>query len=179
MNNATPLAYTVTPSSHPRSTEQRAALLAGDLGFGKHMTDHMVSIDWDAERGWHAARVQAYGPLALDPAAAVLHYGQEIFEGIKAYRHADGSIWTFRPQANGERLLLTGDIDRAAEQALLGTPLAVSTDWLQAPHHGSRSSSSRAFLQRLAPKSVRASAQRVWRRCGKGLGVSRRSRRGA
>lgn len=57
-------------------------------------------------------------------------------------------------QANGERLLLTGDIDRAAEQALLGTPLAVSTDWLQAPHHGSRSSSSRAFLQRLAPKSV-------------------------
>ena len=46
----------------------------------------------------------AYGPLALDPAAAVLHYGQEIFEGIKAYRHADGSIWTFRPQANGERL---------------------------------------------------------------------------
>ena len=104
MNNATPLAYTVTPSSHPRSTEQRAALLAGDLGFGKHMTDHMVSIDWDAERGWHAARVQAYGPLALDPAAAVLHYGQEIFEGIKAYRHADGSIWTFRPQANGERL---------------------------------------------------------------------------
>ena len=104
MNNATPLAYTVTPSSHPRSTEQRAALLAGDLGFGKHMTDHMVSIDWDAERGWHDARVQAYGPLALDPAAAVLHYGQEIFEGIKAYRHADGSIWTFRPQANGERL---------------------------------------------------------------------------
>ena len=77
MNNATPLAYTVTPSSHPRSTEQRAALLAGDLGFGKHMTDHMVSIDWDAERGWHAARVQAYGPLALDPAAAVLHYGRK------------------------------------------------------------------------------------------------------
>ncbi len=57
-------------------------------------------------------------------------------------------------QANGERLLLTGDIDRAAEQVLLSTPLAVSTDWLQAPHHGSRSSSSRAFLQRLAPKSV-------------------------
>jgi len=57
-------------------------------------------------------------------------------------------------QANGERLLLTGDIDRAAEQALLSTPLAVPTDWLQAPHHGSRSSSSWAFLQRLTPKSV-------------------------
>ena len=101
---AAPLAYQVTPSSHALEAGQRAALLAGDLGFGKHMTDHMVSIDWDAARGWHDARVQAYGPLSLDPAAAVLHYGQEIFEGIKAYRHADGSIWTFRPQANGERL---------------------------------------------------------------------------
>lgn len=57
-------------------------------------------------------------------------------------------------QANGERLLLTGDIDRAAEQAFLASPLAVPTDWLQAPHHGSRSSSSKAFLQRLAPGSV-------------------------
>lgn len=57
-------------------------------------------------------------------------------------------------QANGERLLLTGDIDRDAERALLNSPLAVPTDWLQAPHHGSRSSSSRPFLQRLAPRSV-------------------------
>jgi len=57
-------------------------------------------------------------------------------------------------EANGERLLLTGDIDRAAEQAFLASPLAAPTDWLQAPHHGSRSSSSRAFLQRLAPKFV-------------------------
>ncbi|PAL02546.1 branched chain amino acid aminotransferase, partial [Staphylococcus hominis] len=52
----------------------------------------------------HNASVRPYGPLQLDPAAAVLHYGQEIFEGIKAYRHADGSIWTFRPDANGRRL---------------------------------------------------------------------------
>ncbi len=105
MDTATaPLAYRVTPSRHARSAEARAAILAGDLGFGKHMTDHMVSIEWDAGRGWHDARVHAYGPLSLDPAAAVLHYGQEIFEGIKAYRHADGSIWTFRPQANGARL---------------------------------------------------------------------------
>ena len=57
-------------------------------------------------------------------------------------------------EANGERLLLTGDIDRAAEQAFLASPLAVPTDWLQAPHHGSRSSSSWPFLQRLAPTSV-------------------------
>lgn len=116
---AAPLAYRVTSSSHARSPEQREALLAGELGFGKHMTDHMVSIDWDAAQGWHDARVQAYGPLALDPAAAVLHYGQEIFEGIKAYRHADGSIWTFRPQANGERLQRS-----AARLALPSLPVA-------------------------------------------------------
>ena len=106
MNTSTdaPLAYRVTPSDHARSAEQRAAILGGELGFGGIFTDHMVSIEWDKSRGWHDARVQPYGPLALDPAAAVLHYGQEIFEGIKAYRHADGSIWTFRPRANGERL---------------------------------------------------------------------------
>ena len=99
-----PLAYRVIPSEHARSPEQRTAILAGDLGFGRTFTDHMVSIQWDKAQGWHDARVHAYGPLSLDPAAAVLHYGQEIFEGIKAYRHADGSIWTFRPEANGVRL---------------------------------------------------------------------------
>ena len=101
---AAPLSWRVTPSDHARSAEQRTAILDGELGFGMHFTDHMVAIEWDKARGWHDAQVRAYGPLALDPAAAVLHYGQEIFEGIKAYRHADGSIWTFRPQANGARL---------------------------------------------------------------------------
>lgn len=104
MNAAASLAYRVALSDHPRSAEQRAAILAGELGFGKHFTDHMVAIQWDKATGWHDAQVCAYGPLVLDPAAAVLHYGQEIFEGIKAYRHADGSIWTFRPAANGARL---------------------------------------------------------------------------
>jgi branched-chain amino acid aminotransferase len=101
---AAPLAYRVTPSDHARTAGQRAAILDGDLGFGTIFTDHMVAIEWDKSRGWHDAQVQAYGPLALDPAAAVLHYGQEIFEGVKAYRHADGSIWTFRPRANGARM---------------------------------------------------------------------------
>jgi branched-chain amino acid aminotransferase len=102
--DAAPLAWRVTPSDRARSAAQREALLAGELGFGHQFTDHMVSIDWEQTRGWHDARVHAYGPLSLDPAAAVLHYGQEIFEGIKAYRHEDGSIWTFRPQSNAERL---------------------------------------------------------------------------
>jgi competence protein ComEC len=68
--------------------------------------------------------------------------------------NANAKSCVLQVQANGERLLLTGDIDRAAEQAFLASPLAVPTDWLQAPHHGSRSSSSKAFLQRLAPGSV-------------------------
>lgn len=99
-----PLTYRVTLSDHARRPEQRAAILAGELGFGRYFTDHMVSVLWDKAQGWHDAQVHAYGPLSLDPAASVLHYGQEIFEGIKAYRHADGSIWTFRPEANGARL---------------------------------------------------------------------------
>jgi branched-chain amino acid aminotransferase len=82
---------------------ERMEILA-DPGFGKHFTDHMVDICWSAKGGWHRPRVQPYGPISLDPAAAVLHYAQEIFEGMKAYRHADGSIWTFRPEANAERM---------------------------------------------------------------------------
>ena len=116
---AAPLAYRIAPSGHARSAAQRAEILAGDLGFGNVFSDHMVTIEWDKARGWHDARVEAYGPLALDPAAAVLHYGQEIFEGIKAYRHADGSIWTFRPSANGERLQRS-----AARLALPQLPVA-------------------------------------------------------
>jgi branched-chain amino acid aminotransferase len=74
-----------------------------DPGFGKTFTDHMVVATWTADAGWEDAQVRPYGPFQLDPAAAVLHYAQEIFEGMKAYRHADGSIWTFRPEANAAR----------------------------------------------------------------------------
>ena len=82
---------------------EREAILA-DPGFGKHFTDHMVDICWSAKGGWHRPRVQPYGPIQLDPAAAVLHYAQEIFEGMKAYRWADASIRTFRPEKNAERM---------------------------------------------------------------------------
>ncbi|MBF0673545.1 MAG: branched-chain amino acid aminotransferase [Salinibacterium sp.] len=97
------LDFAVTRNDAPRSVEEREQILANP-GFGKHFTDHMVDICWSEQGGWHRPRVQAYGPISLDPAAAVLHYGQEIFEGMKAYRHADGSIWTFRPEANAERM---------------------------------------------------------------------------
>ena len=94
--------YSVTPTTASTSADRIAAIHA-DPGFGKHMSDHMVRITWNATTGWHNAEVVPYGPLMLDPAAAVLHYAQEIFEGLKAYRHADGSIWTFRPDANAAR----------------------------------------------------------------------------
>ena len=72
--------------------------------FGQHHTDHMVSINYTDGRGWHDAAVLPYGPIELDPSAIVLHYAQEVFEGLKAYRWADGSIVSFRPEANAARL---------------------------------------------------------------------------
>ncbi|GAB3595333.1 branched-chain amino acid aminotransferase [Angustibacter peucedani] len=90
------------PAPSPLPADERAAVLAAP-GFGKHFTDHMVTVTWTAGQGWHSAQVRPYGPLQLDPSAAVLHYAQEIFEGMKAYRHADGSIWGFRPDQNAAR----------------------------------------------------------------------------
>lgn len=98
-----PLEFAVTKNLTAKNAAQRDEILASP-GFGEHFTDHMVDICWSVNGGWHRPRVQPYGPITLDPAAAVLHYGQEIFEGIKAYRHADGSIHTFRPDQNGRRL---------------------------------------------------------------------------
>jgi len=84
--------------------DARLAEILANPGFGTHFTDHMVTVEWTPDAGWHDARVTPYGPLTLDPATAVLHYAQEIFEGMKAYRHADGSVWAFRPEANAERM---------------------------------------------------------------------------
>ncbi|MDF9716024.1 branched-chain amino acid aminotransferase [Nocardioides sp. ChNu-153] len=92
-----------TPNPSPVDDARLAEILAAP-GFGTHFTDHMLTVEWTPEAGWHDARVTPYGPLVLDPATAVLHYAQEIFEGMKAYRHADGSVWTFRPEANAERM---------------------------------------------------------------------------
>jgi len=80
----------------------RTAMLESP-GFGQVFTDHMISLRWSDERGWHDGRLQPYGPLVLDPATAVLHYSQEIFEGLKAYRQESGPIVAFRPHANAAR----------------------------------------------------------------------------
>ena len=96
--------FRTTPNPAPVDDARLAEILANP-GFGSHFTDHMVTIEWTPDAGWHGARVTPYGPLSLDPATAVLHYAQETFEGMKAYRHDDGSIWTFRPERNAERMV--------------------------------------------------------------------------
>jgi branched-chain amino acid aminotransferase len=121
----------------PTTSQRRAEILA-DPGFGTHFTDHMVRATWTADRGWHDGEVVPYGPLSLDPAAAVLHYGQEIFEGLKAYRHADRSIWSFRPEANAQRLANSARrlaLPELSEEAFLGSLdalLSVDADWVPA-----------------------------------------------
>ena len=87
----------------PVAEDERKAILAG-LHFGDSFTDHMAHARWKQGEGWGDYGVIPYGNLSLSPATAVLHYGQEIFEGIKAYRHDDGSVWTFRPRYNAARL---------------------------------------------------------------------------
>lgn len=92
----------VTLNPNALSDAERNAKVA-EGGFGKYYTDHMVVCDWDEKTGWGEPELIPYGPITLDPATAVFHYGQEIFEGMKAYRQPDGSIALFRPEANAQR----------------------------------------------------------------------------
>lgn len=103
MTNAPKLDFATLAHSAPVPGEIRRAALANP-GFGTLFSDHMTVVDYDVDRGgWHAAQVGPRGPLSLDPATAVLHYAQEIFEGMKAYRHDDGGIALFRPEQNALR----------------------------------------------------------------------------
>lgn len=113
----------ITRSSNPVSDERLAEIL-GDPGFGVHFTDHMFTVEWTPDAGWHAARIEPYGPLSLDPATAVLHYAQETFEGMKAYRHEDGSVWSFRPEENAARMV------RSSHR--LALPVLPAEDFVQA-----------------------------------------------
>ena len=94
------------PAPVPGETRQQAL---ADPGFGTLFSDHMVSIDWEEGKGWHNATVGPREPLSLDPATAVLHYAQEIFEGLKAYKQADGGIALFRPEENARRFNASAD----------------------------------------------------------------------
>lgn len=94
--------FDIRPATNPVSENERVARLV-DPGFGRVFTDHMSLIRYNQADGWHDARVESRANFPLDPAAAVLHYAQEIFEGLKAYRRDDGGVNLFRPDANARR----------------------------------------------------------------------------
>ena len=139
------LSFPLTRNPNPRPAADIAAIHT-DPGFGDYFTDHMAVATWTKDGGWADDGVVPYGPFSIDPAVAVLHYGQEIFEGIKAFRHADGSVWLFRPAANAERFnksaqrmmlpqLPVEDFVRAVESAV-----EVDAAWVPAATDGAEKS---------------------------------------
>src|SRR5260370_34996511 len=99
MSKTQSLPFARRPHPSPVAADQRAALLKNP-GFGRVFTDHMVTIRYHESQGWHDARIEPRAPIPMDPAAAVLHYAQEVFGGLKAYPTADGGAALFRPPAN-------------------------------------------------------------------------------
>ena len=128
----------VTKTTHPAEKPDSST-----LGFGKVFTDHMFIMDYSADKGWHDARIVPFGPLSLHPASTVLHYGVEIFEGLKAYRGADGKIRLFRPEKNMARLNVSCDrlcipkIDEEFAIKAIKTLVDIDRDWI--PHGDGRS----------------------------------------
>ena len=128
------MTFDIIKNPNAKSASERAALLA-DPGFGKIFTDHMVTIRFSAEKGWHSAKIEPYAPLQLDPAACVLHYAQEIFEGLKAYRLPDGGMALFRPHENAKRLNLSAsrmampELPEALFIEALETLVSLEKDW--------------------------------------------------
>jgi branched-chain amino acid aminotransferase len=110
------LKFEIQPTAKPTPDKDRAARLV-DPGFGRVFTDHMAIVRYDQANGWHGARIEARANFSLDPATAVLHYAQEIFEGLKAYRSDDGGVNLFRPDANARRFR-----DSAARMAMAPLP---------------------------------------------------------
>lgn len=97
--------FPVTRNEHPKPkpTDESA------LGFGKYFTDHMLIMEYDEGQGWHDGRIIPYGPISFDPGATTLHYGQMMFEGLKAYRNPEGTLNLFRPDMNAKRLNRTNE----------------------------------------------------------------------
>ncbi len=118
-----------TANPRPRPDQSR-------LGFGKYFSDHMFIMDYSADKGWHDPRIVPYGPFALEPSAMVFHYAQEIFEGLKAYRRADGGIQLFRPWANIKRMnescerMCIPRLDEALFLEALDSLVRLDADWV-------------------------------------------------
>src|SRR5580698_8154167 len=129
--------FDIRPSSHPLPDAEREAALRSP-GFGQVFTDHMITLRWSAERGWHDGRLEPYGPFTFDPATMVFHYAQEFFEGLKAYRQDGGSIAMFRPQANaarfngGARRMAMPELPEEAFVEALELLVAQDREWIPA-----------------------------------------------
>jgi len=136
------LDFEIRPASQPVPAVERAALMANP-GFGRVFTDHMVTIRYADTKGWYDARVEPRAPIALDPATAVLHYAQEIFEGLKAYRTADGGVITFRADANARRFRESATrmaMPHLPDDLFLGSIrelVSVDRDWVPTDPEGS------------------------------------------
>ena len=143
------LDFAIQRNERPVPDDERAAVLA-DPGFGVTFTDHMVTATWTPAAGWHDAAVRPYASIPLDPATAVLHYAQSIFEGLKAYRHADGSVWTFRPDQNAARFARSARRlalpELPAEDFLASIDVLVRTDREWVPTGGEASLYLRPFM---------------------------------
>ncbi|GGA24473.1 branched-chain amino acid aminotransferase [Paenibacillus physcomitrellae] len=119
-----------------RTTTPKPKPAASELGFGKYFTDHMFILDYEEGKGWHNARIVPYQPISLDPAAKVFHYGQTIFEGLKAYRTDSGQIFLFRPDMNMKRLNRSNDrmsipaVDEEMGLEALRQLVMVDQDWI-------------------------------------------------
>ncbi|MCM3807625.1 branched-chain amino acid aminotransferase [Streptomyces sp. DR7-3] len=137
------------PSSHPLPAVEREKILASP-GFGRHFTDHMVTIKWTEGRGWHEAQLVPYAPLSLDPANMTLHYAQTIFEGLKAYRRPDGTVATFRPEQNAERFQSSarrmGMPELPVQTFIEACDALVTQDKAWVPGHGEESLYLRPFM---------------------------------
>src|SRR6201994_1842282 len=102
------LKFEIQPVTNPVPEKERAARLENP-GFGRIFTEHMAVVRYNQEKGWHGARVESRANFSLDPPASVLHYAQEIFEGLKAYKRDDGGVNLFRPDANARRFQNSAD----------------------------------------------------------------------
>ena len=120
---------TATPKQHPKDA---------DLSFGSIFTDHMFNMDYNPDKGWHNPRIEPFSPIVLDPSAMVFHYGQAIFEGLKAYKTKDGNVQLFRPKDNIRRLnnsarvMCIPEFDEAFALDALKQLISLERDWVPA-----------------------------------------------
>ena len=158
-------------TDHPKAKPDQS-----NLGFGQYFSDHMYILDYSKDKGWHDARIVPYGPLAMDPSTMVFHYGQAIFEGLKAYKSKDGKVFLFRPEMNMKRInnsnarMSIPQIDEEFAVEAVKTLVQVDRDWIPSepgtslyvrpfiiatdPYLGVRASNTYKFIIILSPSGA-------------------------